>query len=232
MTTTLKLMSGGAAQGLIEELRDDFERVHDCRIQGSFGAIGGMKDRLLAGEACDLFIVSDAMVRDMASQGHIDAGSITPLGNVHTGLATLEGAQFAPVTDEASLRTFLAGASAIHFPDPAKATAGIHFMKVLKALGLDTAGTLRTHPNGNTAMKALAQAADPRAVGCTQVTEILFTPGVRLHGLLPAPHGLATVYTAGVCTNAAEPALARALAAALAAPDAAAARRACGFEPV
>jgi molybdate transport system substrate-binding protein len=124
----------------------------------------------------------------------------------------------------------LQGASAIYFPDPGKATAGIHFMKVLQALGLaDDTARLRTFPNGATAMAALAQADEPGAVGCTQVTEILMTRGVRLAGLLPPPHELATTYTAAVAAGAKEPQLAQALIDALTSPEAAQARKECGF---
>jgi molybdate transport system substrate-binding protein len=56
------------------------------------------------------------------------------------------------------------------------------------------------------------------------------TPGVHLTGLLPAPHELATTYTAAASTGAKEPELAHALIEALAAPEAAQARRECGFE--
>jgi molybdate transport system substrate-binding protein len=79
-------------------------------------------------------------------------------------------------------------------------------------------------------MAALAQAPEADAVGCTQVTEILITQGVQLTGLLPAPHELTTVYTAAVAKDAREPELARALIAALSAPEALQTRRECGFE--
>jgi molybdate transport system substrate-binding protein len=62
------------------------------------------------------------------------------------------------------------------------------------------------------------------------VTEILFTPGVQLVGLLPPEFELATVYTAGLCTKAREPLAARDFIARLAGSDVEALRRACGFE--
>ena len=57
---------------------------------------------------------------------------------------------------------------------------------------------LRPYPNGATAMRALAGARRTSPIGCTQVTEILNTPGVALVGPLPKQFELATVYTAGV----------------------------------
>jgi molybdate transport system substrate-binding protein len=61
------------------------------------------------------------------------------------------------------------------------------------------------------------------------VTEILFTPGVQLTGLLPPPHELTTTYTAAITADAKEPELARALIDALTAADAAQVRTRCGF---
>jgi molybdate transport system substrate-binding protein len=60
---------------------------------------------------------------------------------------------------------------------------------------------LRTHPNGATAMRALADAGG-RPIGCTQATEILATPGVRLVGPLPPGCELETTYTAAVHAHA------------------------------
>jgi len=227
----LRILSGGAAHGLVSRLQPAFEKQHDCRIEGSYGAVGAQKDKLLAGAPCDLLILTQALIGELAAQGRADGASARPLGLVKTGVALKE--QHAPVSISSpeKLKALLQAAPAIYFPDPAKATAGIHFMKVLQSLGLDgDPAKLRTHPNGAAAMAALAQAPEAGAVGCTQVTEILITPGVRLHGLLPAPYELATTYTAAVAGAAQEPQLAKALIAAMAGAEAEGTRRECGFE--
>ena len=231
MARTLRILSGGAAQGLVSRLQPEFEKKHDCRLEGTFGAVGAMKEKLLAGSACDLLILTQALIEDLGAQGRADASSARAVGRVPTGVALKE--KRAPVTVRTAedLKALLQAAPAIYFPDPAKATAGIHFMKVLQALGLaEDSQRLRTFPNGATAMAALAQASEPEAVGCTQVTEILMTPGVRLTGLLPPPHELVTTYTAAVAAGAQEAALARELIAALTAPEAAETRKRCGFD--
>jgi molybdate transport system substrate-binding protein len=231
MAKTLHLLSGGAAQGLVARLQPGFEAKHDCRLAGSFGAVGGMKDKLLGGAPCDLLILTQALIDELASQGRADASSARALGLVKTGLALKGGRAAVTVRSEEDLKALLLSAPAIYFPDPSKATAGIHFMKVLRLLGLaEDARKLRMFPNGATAMAELAKAAAPDAVGCTQVTEILVTPGVRLTGLLPPPHELVTTYTAAVCNTAGDPELARALIEALTAPAAAQVRKDCGFE--
>jgi molybdate transport system substrate-binding protein len=230
MTRTLKILSGGAAQGLVGRMQSGFEQQHPCRIQGTFGAVGLMKEKLVAGDPCDLLILSDVLIRGLAAEGRVDPSSVRAIGGVKTGVALKAGHVPVDIHTVDDLRSLLQSAPAIYFPDPVKATAGIHFMKVLQALGLaGDPGRLRTFPNGATAMGALAQAPEADAVGCTQVTEILITPGVQLTGLLPAPHELTTVYTAAIPSDSQEPGLARALIAELSAPQAAQARKACGF---
>lgn len=228
---SLVVQSGVAAQGLVGQLQQGFGQQLDCAVEAQFGAVGTIVDRLRAGAPCDVMILTGSLISRLASEGLLRAGSARAVGTVKTGLAVKAGASRPVVNSAKALEEALMQTPAIYFPDPVKATAGIHFMKVLQALGLaDDTRKLRTFPNGATAMAALAQAGEPDAVGCTQVTEILITPGVQLAGLLPPPHGLATTYTAAVAAGAREPQLAQALLDALAAADAAQARRECGFD--
>lgn len=232
MTRSLHLLSGGAAQGLVQAVRAGFERAHGCALQGRYGAVGAMQEALLAGDPCDLVILSQALVDGLVAQGRLDGASRTVLGRVHTGIAVPSGRAHPDVSTPPALRAALLAAEAIHFPDPVKATAGIHFARVLGELGIAeaVATRLRPHPNGNAAMAAMAAGGQPGAIGCTQRTEILFTAGVEWVGALPAPHGLATVYCGAVGRMAQEPGLANALLALLAEPASQAQRAAAGFE--
>ena len=102
------------------------------------------------------------------------------------------------MSSPAALREALLAADAIFLPDPQKATAGIHFAKVLgqpRHRGR-VAARLRL-PQRHDGDARLA-AAGGRPIGCTQTTEIVATPGVALVAPLPKEHELATVYTAGV----------------------------------
>lgn len=232
MATEIRLLSGGAAQSLVTNLRERFAQASGCKVEATFGAVGAMRDKLLAGEPCDLVILTQALVHQLAGEGHVVTGSATPLGIVKTGVAVKAGEPQPDVYTPDALKAALRAARGVYFPDPLKATAGIHFMKVLKALGIDDelAPRLRTFPNGATAMREMAQSAEPGVIGCTQVTEILYAPGVQLAGLLPAQFELATVYTAGVCTKSREPQAAREFIAMMASADAADLRKAGGFE--
>jgi molybdate transport system substrate-binding protein len=71
---------------------------------------------------------------------------------------------------------------------------------VLKACGIDIDADprLRPHPNGATAMRAMAGQKGGNPIGSTQITEILPIDGVETIGMLPGEFELATVYTVGI----------------------------------
>lgn len=232
MTSTLHLLCAGAAQGLVTALQPRLLAELAAQTAGAFGAVGAMREAFAAGEPCDLFVSSDAIVAELVAQGALLGNSRTPLGRVHTGVAVRSGTPHPSVATPETLAAALRASDAVHVPDPQRATAGIHFSKVLRELGLDTElqPRLRTFPNGATAMRELAASSALNPMGCTQVTEILFTSGVDLVGLLPPRFELATVYTAAVPARAARPDLAARFIEMMSAPDTAELRQRCGFE--
>ena len=227
----LQILSGGAAQGLVDALKPQFKAETGCDIEGIFGAVGAMKDKLLGGTPADMLILTSALVADLACTGHVVAGSAADIGTVPTAVAVRTGGPAPSIGDADALRNALRAADGVYFPDAKLATAGIHFAKVIDALGLteELKTRLRTFPNGQTAMRELAAAKSARPIGCTQVTEILNTPGTTLVGPLPKRFELATTYTCGICTKTREPALARQLAALLTGADARELRERLGF---
>lgn len=228
----LHVLSGGAAQGLVQAVAGEFERATGLSIAGTFGAVGAMREKLLAGAPADLLILSKALIADLEAAGHVVPGSAVPIGVVRTGVATRTADPQLSIGTAVELKAALAAADGIYFPDPKLATAGIHFARVLASLGIAAQDNpqLRTFPNGATAMRELAASPLARPIGCTQVTEILNTPGVRLVGLLPGEFELATVYTAAIASKASHPQAARKLAAMLVADAAASHRDRLGFE--
>lgn len=230
--TTLHLLCAGAAQGLVKALQAGFERDTGAALNARFGAVGAMKEALLGGEACDVMVVTAAMVDALVAEGRLQAEGRADLGRVRTGIAVKSGTPPPDVASAPALKAALLAASGIYFPDPQRATAGIHFANVLRQLGIhDTlAPRFRTYPAGAIAMRELAASPEAGLIGCTQATEIKYTPGVDFVGMLPAEFELATVYTAALSRGAAQPALAADFIARLAGAGARPLREAGGFE--
>lgn len=229
----MNILSAGAAKGLLQTIAGG----ESIELNGEFGAVGAIKDRLLAGAPCDVIVLTAAMISELATAGIVEPASVTPLGRVHTGVALLASSAPMQISSVAVLRELCANATKIYFPDPVRATAGIHCLKVLTALGLaqSHADRFTTFASGAIAMKAIVDAGDAGeagAIGITQCSEILYTPGVQYAGALPEPYALSTVYTAAVTRTAQNVPEAHRLLAALSAPSNVGRVRDAGFEAV
>ena len=223
----LAFVSAGAAQGLVAALA----AKHAVQVQGSFGAVGAMKEKFLSGEHCDVVILTSTQIAELSQARRVVSGTAADLGAVATSIAVREGNAMPFVSDAQSLASVLRSADALYYPDPAKATAGIHFAGVLLKLGIaaEVAPRAKTFPNGSTAMREMARAGG-RPVGCTQATEILATPGVRLVAPLPSGFDLQTVYTAAVASGSLHADAARRFVELLASESSRPLRAAAGFQ--
>jgi molybdate transport system substrate-binding protein len=229
--SSLKILSGGAAQGLVASVAPKFKAMTGLDIGGEFGAVGAMAGKLRAGTPADILVLTATMIADLARENHVVRSSIADIGRVETAIAVRAGDPQVAVDDAAALREALLAADAIFVPDTKASTAGIHVAKVLEQLGIadDVAARLKIFPNGATAMRNLAASTAARPIGCTQSTEIISTAGVILSGSLPRGCELSTVYTAAVATQAADPDRARILIDLLTGADARELRVRAGF---
>jgi molybdate transport system substrate-binding protein len=228
----LNVLCAGAVKGLVVALQSGFEAASGLRLRARFGAVGAMRDALRTGAPCDVFVATAAMLEALQASGDVRAGSVRAIGRVQTAIAVRAGAPLPAIDTAASLEAALRGASALYFPDATQSTAGAHVASILEHLGLSDvlAPRLRMFANGATAMGELAGGGDEAALGCTQATEIRYTPGLVLVGPLPPPFALATVYAAGVPAEASDAAHAGDLIEQLAGAKGAALRRAGGFD--
>jgi molybdate transport system substrate-binding protein len=233
--THLNILSGGAAQGLVKSLAPAFKAKTGLDIEGEFGAVGAMADKLRAGRPADIIILTEALVGTLTQEKLVAPASVKNVGLVETALAVRANDPGISAPNQESLRKTLLAADAIYVPDTKASTAGIHVAKVLALLGVDkeVESRLKIYPNGATAMRHLAESRARQPIGCTQSTEIIGTPGVTLSGALPPGCELATMYTAAVKAGAVRPREAEILIELLIAADHRELRRRAGFlEPV
>ncbi|MGI9354977.1 MAG: substrate-binding domain-containing protein, partial [Rhizobiaceae bacterium] len=170
----VKILSGGAVEGLVRALRSEFNQATGFELEGDFGAVGGMKERVLSGEPVDVIILTRSIVDDLAAKQFVAPDTVADVGLVETCIATRSGDPKPPVKSQEELRSALLAADAIYLPDPERSTGGIHFAGVLCKLGIedDVRDHMRPFPNGMTAMAALATSPAKQPIGCTQVTEV------------------------------------------------------------
>lgn len=211
--SSVNILSGGAAQGLVASLAPAFKAQTGFDIAGEFGAVGAMTDKLRKGTPADIVILTAAIIARLAEEQLVISTSISDIGLVETALAVRATDPRVTVRETADLRSAFLTADAIFVPDMIASTAGIHVAKVLKQLGIadEVVARLKIFPNGATAMRELAASNARRPIGCTQSTEIISTKGITLSGSLPPGFELATMYTAGITTRGAHAPEAQAL---------------------
>jgi molybdate transport system substrate-binding protein len=201
---SLNILSGGAANGLVRSLAEKFKGLTGLDIEGEFGAVGAMADKLRNGTPADIVVLTAEKIAELARESRVIGASIADIGMVETALAVRAADPLVTANDTVALREAFLAADAIFVPDTKVSTAGIHVAKVLQKLGIteEVAGRLNVFPNGATAMRHLAASQASRPLGCTQSTEIINTQGVKLSGSLPPGCELSTIYTAAVATRA------------------------------
>lgn len=229
---TLRVLSAGAAQAVVEEIIAGFERDTGHRVEADCGAVGAMKQRVIDGEAVDVILLTRALLDELLAGGYVAPGTIHDLGKVGTGVALPAGSDAPDVADEAALTRLLSEATCLAFPDPATATAGKVVVKMLEGMGIADAvrDRFRLFPNGYAAMRWLAQSGGTRDVGMTQVSEILANPAVRYVGPFPERFQMKATYSVSRAARAAEPALAADFIARLTAPAFRARLQSAGYE--
>jgi molybdate transport system substrate-binding protein len=207
MTTPphLHIISAGAALGLARQVLGDQISIN---VGLNFGAVRTMYDHFVTGVPCDLLLLTRAQIDELDTAGCLVEGSVMDVGHVKTGIAVRSDVKTNPAIDTAeSLKATLLEASSLYCPDMKQSTAGFHVANMLKTLGIWEAmkGKISEHPNGATAMRMMDSSNDANSIGCTQVTEIIYTPSVRLVGLLPHEFELSTVYTIAVPKRSTQP---------------------------
>jgi molybdate transport system substrate-binding protein len=231
MTTPhLHIISAGAAMGLTRELLGDQISIN---VGLNFGAVRTMYDLYVSGVPCDLLLLTRAQIDELDAAGCLVSDSILDVGHVKTGVAVRADTKVDPdIHDAASLKTMFLKASSIYCPDMKQSTAGLHVAGMLKQLGIwdDVKNHISEHPNGATAMRMMETSNDSDSIGCTQVTEIIYTPSVRLVGLLPKEFELSTVYSIAVPKRSTAPEAAKAAIAKLRSDANQRVRAAAGFD--
>jgi len=197
---TLRILSGGAAEGLVKRVMPAFRQECGFDIVGSFGAVGDMAARAKSGEAVDVLILSESLIAELAKTGLVDPKSLRPIGAVPTSVAIRSGDKPPAISTGDSLRSTLLSAPALFTPNIETATAGRRVSWMLDRMGIrdQLQPKLKIYPNGTTAMAAMASSGIVGAIGCTQATEILSTSGIERIGDLPEDYALSTVYVGAI----------------------------------
>jgi molybdate transport system substrate-binding protein len=228
----LRVLAAGATESTLRAVVAEQE-ARGQRVQAAYGGVGQLRDRVVSGEPADVLVVTPAVIEQLEQKGLVRTGSRVDLGQVGGGVAVRAGEPRPPVRTPEELKQALLAAEEIYFPDPASTTAGAYLLSVADRLGVGAEVRRKAHtaPGGKKAMQLMAQSRG-RAIGVTQVSEILSVKEVALVGPYPAPLQVKTTYSGVVLARAARPDEAAELLRLLASPPVQARFHEAGFEPM
>jgi molybdate transport system substrate-binding protein len=230
----LKLLAAGATEAAMRDQIGAFQAQTGLAVDITFGAVGALRDQVIAGAPADVVIVTPAIITTLDAEHRVHAGSRVDLGRIGGGIAVKTGTPAPAIATAEQLKQALLEADEVYYADPATATAGAAFMKVVDALGIGDQVRSKGHtaPGGKEAMRNLARGDAAHAIGVTQVSEILSVPEVMLVGEYPGALQVKTTYAAIILERTTRLDDARTLVQFLAGPAFQARLARSGFEPV
>lgn len=232
MNSTLRVFCAGAVKSAIMRFAQEFERDTNESLQFTFGTVGSLQAKLMAGEPSEIAILTRPALEKMATDKKVITETIIDLGCVGVGIAVRQGAALPDVSTPDALRTVLIETESLTYGDPAKGdSSGIHFAHVIEQLGIAQTVNAKTvlAPVGLAVADMVAKGEVQ--LGATQASVILARQGVELAGLLPESLQHITTYSAAVMTQAASCDAARRFITYLSNPSAKSQFALAGFKP-
>jgi molybdate transport system substrate-binding protein len=195
----IKVMSAGAVKPMVAALGAEFERDSGTKIDFNFGTAGALRDRIKAGEAADLVVLSESIIAGLDKLGLIAAGSIADLGRTVTGVVVRDGAPMPDISTPEAFKQALLKAKSVAYTDPkAGGSGGIFLAALLEKLGI-AAEVNRNAVLGKGGVDVTISVAEGRAeLGVTFISEVLPIKGVTVVGPLPGDLYNANTYTAAI----------------------------------
>lgn len=169
----------------------------------SVGGVDAAK-RVADGEQFDLVFLAQGALQRLAGEGHVEAGSVTPLMLSQVAVAVPSGSD-APAThdgadafpDAAGLRAALKQAGRIGY---STGPSGVALVKMIDGWGLgeELGERLVQARPGIPVARSLAEGEVD--LGFQQLSELVGQPGVRILGVLPADCAIDTVFGGAVAS--------------------------------
>lgn len=195
----IKVMCAGAVKAMVAPLGAEFERDSGTKVTYVFGTAGGLRDRIKAGEATDVAVLSESIIDGLDKLGLVIPGSITDLGRTVTGVVVRAGAPTPDISTPEAFKQALLAARSVAYTDPkAGGSGGIMFVALLERLGIANEVNKKA-VLGMGGVDVTVSVAEGRAeLGVTFISEVLPIKGVTVVGPLPGDLHNVNTYTAAI----------------------------------
>ncbi|MGY3149251.1 molybdate transport system substrate-binding protein [Bradyrhizobium sp. USDA 3397] len=229
LATELKVIAPNAVKEAVAELSARFEKKARVTLVLSWAGSEAIAKRVLEDEIFDVVISTSPGLDRLTKEGRLVAASKQDFSRSAIGAAVKADVARPDVSTTKGLREALLKAESIGISSGA---SGRYLEQLFQKLGIadEIKHKIKQPPSG-------AQIGDLVArgdieLGFQQVTELVHAKGLQYLGPLPAEVQGFTIWSAAVHTGSKEPDAAAAFVKALSAPEAAAAIRSSGMEPL
>jgi molybdate transport system substrate-binding protein len=227
MSDAIRVLSTLALKGAVHSLAGQYQAAGGARIDADFAPTLALLDRLRAGEAADVVILTREGLDEVAREGRVAADSCVDLARSWVGIAVKAGAAHPDIATEAALRATLLGARVAY---SRLGASGILFAKLIERLGIaaDINARAIIIPQGFTAERLVTGEAD---LAVQQISELKQVDGIEVVGPIPRELQTPAVFSAGRMATTQKAGEADRLLRYLASPDVAPLLRESGLEP-
>jgi len=228
MSDAIRVLSTLALKGAVHGLAGRYQAAGGARIDADFAPTLALLDRLRAGEAADVVILTREGLDEVAREGRVAADSCMDLARSWVGIAVKAGEAHPDIATEAALREALLSARSVAYSR--LGASGILFAKLIEQLGISSEINARAViiQQGFTAERLIAGEAD---LAVQQISELKQVGGIEVVGPIPYELQTPAVFSAGRMAATNKPAQADRLLRFLASPEVAPALRESGLEP-
>ena len=231
-TAEFRVMTSGAFTAAHLALIPELERLAKARVVTASTSIGtgetSIPSRLKRGEVVDIVIVAEHVLRQFIAEGLVLAEGLKVVARSGIAFAVRAGAPRPDIGSADALRRTLLQAKSIGY---SASESGRYFSgELVERLGIANEVLPKSRMVGGGVRVGAVIARGEVEIGLQQLSELLPVPGIAHITLLPPELQKITPVAAGVAATCPNPALARAVIAFLASPQAADAIRKSGLQ--
>ena len=234
VTHDIKIMTSGAFTVAHLELVPRLELLTKKNIITAATSIGtgenSIPNRLKRGEAVDIVIVADTVLRQFIQDGLILPETYTPIARSAIGMAVRAGAPMPDISTAEALRRTLLQAKSIAYS--ASVSGQYLTTELYRRLGIADQVISKSRLIGGGERVGAVVARGEAEIGFQQMSELLPVPGIAHITPLPPEVQKVSLFSAGVAASTADSELAYSVIKYLASPEAARVITKSGLEPI
>jgi len=224
----IRILSTLAVMGAMRELAAAYEAQSGMKVEADFAPTVALLEKLRAGAAGDIAILTAQGIDGMIAEGRMLPGSRTDIALSFVGIAVRAGMPKPDISTVEAFRATILNARSVAYSRIG--ASGIFFAGLLDRLGIAEAVNAKALivATGFTAERLVSGEAD---LAVQQISELLVVPGIEVAGPLPDEIQTAAMFSGGVLSTSADADAARSFLGFLTGPEAAPVLAASGLKP-